>query len=163
MRGPDIDPPRDPIHDRESDRELNCCAPEPVSGGQAGDLPPVSEDISLEELTAQLEYDPDECERAFEGLQAVDEPVREQIVEQLAKISIGPGVLRLLQLLAAAGLGPTSETAARAIETHELRAHGEPMVAASLQEAAKSDAGNRDLLSRPGRIGDSTDKTGHAN
>ena len=112
MRGPDIDPPGDPIDDRESDRELNCCVPEPESRGQAGDLPLVSEDISLEELTTQLEHDPDECERAFEGLQAIDEPVREQIIEQLAKMSSGPGVLRLLQLLAAAGLGPTSEAAA---------------------------------------------------
>jgi hypothetical protein len=145
MRGPDIDPPGDPIDDRESDRELHCCVPETESRGQAGDLPLVSEDISLEELTTQLEHDPDECERAFEGLQAINEPVREQIVDQLAKISSGPGVLRLLKLLAAAGLGPTSEAAARAIEMHELRGHGEPMVAASVQEAAEGDAGNRAL------------------
>ncbi len=139
MLGPDIDPLADPIDDREGDREFDC-VPEPANSDEAGDLPALSEDFGLEELTTQLERDPGECERALEGLLAIDEPVRVQIIGQLARISSGLGVLRLLQLLAGAGLGPTSEAAARALEEREPRDHGQPMVPARVQETADVDA-----------------------
>ncbi|MBV8487709.1 MAG: hypothetical protein JO161_05475 [Planctomycetaceae bacterium] len=154
MLGPDIDPPGCPIDDRESDRKFNW-VPGPKDSVEAAERPIVSEDVSLEELTIQLENDPGECERAFEGLQAIDEPVREQIVEELAKISSGPGILRLLHLLAAAGLGPTSQAAARAVRLRELRGPDDSMAAATEPEANELNARSRALARQSSETGDS--------
>ncbi|MGB0070766.1 MAG: hypothetical protein WBQ11_22305, partial [Isosphaeraceae bacterium] len=67
--------------------------------------------VSLEELAAQLEQDPGECLRACEGLESVDVETRVSIIEGLAGISAGAGVISLLQLLAASESAETREAA----------------------------------------------------
>jgi hypothetical protein len=67
--------------------------------------------VSLEELAAQLEQDPGECRRACEGLESVDVETRVSIIEGLAGISAGAGVISLLQLLAASESAETREAA----------------------------------------------------
>ena len=68
--------------------------------------------VSLEELAAQLEQDPGECLRACEGLESVDVETRVSIIEGLAGISAGAGVISLLQLLAASESAETREACA---------------------------------------------------
>ncbi len=95
-------------------------APRPVGHEAAHELDGESEaveisagadGISLEELVAQLEHDPGECRRACEGLESVDVETRISIIQGLAGISRGTGVIRLLELLAASESAETREAA----------------------------------------------------
>ncbi|MGA2700483.1 MAG: hypothetical protein ABSH35_05235 [Isosphaeraceae bacterium] len=95
-------------------------APRPVGHEAAHELDGESEaveisagadGISLEELVAQLEHDPGECRRACEGLESVDVETRISIIQGLAGISTGTGVIRLLELLAASESAETREAA----------------------------------------------------
>jgi len=95
-------------------------APRPVGHEAAHELDGESEaveisagadGISLEELVAQLEHDPGECRRACEGLESVDVETRISIIQGLAGISTGTGVIRLLELLATSESAETREAA----------------------------------------------------
>lgn len=74
-----------------------------------------SEDISLEDLVAELEGDPGECWRAFQGLESIELVVRLQIIKGLAQFAASDGVVALLQVLAAQGDEPTREAALKAL------------------------------------------------
>ena len=78
---------------------------------QAVEISAGADGISLEELAAQLEQDPGECRRACEGLESVDVETRVSIIEGLAGISAGAGIISLLQLLAASESAETREAA----------------------------------------------------
>ncbi len=66
---------------------------------------------SLQELVAQIEQDPWECRQAYEGLESLDLETRVSVIEGLAGIRAGAGVIRLLQLLATSDSAETRETA----------------------------------------------------
>ncbi len=79
--------------------------------GEAVEISAGADGISLEELVAQLEHDPGECRRACEGLESVDLETRVSIIQGLAGISTGAGVIHLLELLAASESAETREAA----------------------------------------------------
>jgi hypothetical protein len=83
-----------------------------VEQGQADDSS-VAEDLSLEDLATQLERDPDECGRAFQGLESVEVETRLRIIAGLGRLSKGQGIARLLRLLGTSG-DPATRQAARA-------------------------------------------------
>ena len=99
--------------------------------GQAFEGSGPADPTSLEALVAQIEQDPWECRQAFEGLESLDVATRVSVIEGLAGIRPGAGVVRLLQLLA------TSENA----ETRE----------AALAVQQTLDAGERHALESSGR------------
>ena len=99
--------------------------------GQAFEGSGPADPTSLEALVAQIEQDPWECRQAFEGLESLDVATRVSVIEGLAGIRAGAGVVRLLQLLA------TSESA----ETRE----------AALAVQQTLDAGERHALESSGR------------
>ena len=78
--------------------------------------------VSLEELVAQLEQDPGECRRACEGLESVDVETRVSIIEGLAGISAGAGVIRLLQT--SGSLGERRDPGSRAGCPEDSRRQG---------------------------------------
>ena len=80
-------------------------------GSEAVEISAGTNGVSLEELAAQLEQDTGECRRACEGLESVDVETRVSIIEGLAGISAGAGVISLLQLLAASESAETREAA----------------------------------------------------
>ncbi len=89
--------------------------------------------ISLEELVADLESDPGECRRACEGLESVDVETRVSIIQGLAGISTGAGVIRLLELLAASASAETRDAALaglRKLDGGEDRVRGDSSVEA---------------------------------
>jgi hypothetical protein len=57
----------------------------------------------LDEIIDRLEQDPGECWPAFEGLSALDEEARTQVIEALARHRERPGVRELFRLLRATG------------------------------------------------------------
>ena len=88
----------------EAADELDC-------ENEAVEISAEANGVSLEELAAQLEQDPGECRRACEGLESVDVETRVSIIEGLAGISAGAGIMSLLQLLAASESAETREAA----------------------------------------------------
>jgi len=84
---------------------------DPTGESEAIGLSAGAEDVSLEEVAAQLERDPGECWRACEGLESVEVETRVRIIQGLAGISGGAGVASLLQLLAASPNAETREAA----------------------------------------------------
>src|SRR4051794_23765226 len=62
--------------------------------------PPGSgDDLSLEALAAELKEDPQECLRAFQGLESLDVETRPGIIEGLSRLATDQGVIGLLRLL----------------------------------------------------------------
>jgi hypothetical protein len=103
MHGPVADE-RDPFSsDRDAFEDL-------TTADEAGNSPGAA-DLSLEELADQLERDPDECLRAFEGLETLEQETRLTIIEGLREVPQGPGVVNLLRLLAGSDDGATRESA----------------------------------------------------
>ena len=91
---------------------VGCETANELDGGrEAVEISAGANGVSLEELAAQLEQDPGECRRACEGLESVDVETRVSIIEGLAGISAGAGVISLLQLLAASESAATREAA----------------------------------------------------
>ena len=90
--------------------------------------------VSLEELVARLEQDPGECWRACEGLESVDLESRVTIIEGLAGISSGAGVIRLLRLLAAS---ENPETRKAALDVQQILEGKEESVLIDSRTAAE--------------------------
>jgi hypothetical protein len=76
--------------------------------------PGSGEDLSLESLAAELTEDPQECWRAFQGLESLDHETRLRIISGLSQLASGPGVIGLLSLLADSADEATGQ-AARAV------------------------------------------------
>jgi hypothetical protein len=74
---------------------------------------------SLEELAHQLERDPEECFRAFEGLESIDSAARVRIIQGLGQMPGGPGVASLLRLLIGSDDAATREAARLALTEAE--------------------------------------------
>jgi hypothetical protein len=72
------------------------------------------EDFSLEALAADLKEDPQECWRAFQGLESIDVEARLRIIDGLGRVSTGPGVVGLLRLLGDS-TDPVTRQAAQAV------------------------------------------------
>jgi hypothetical protein len=69
------------------------------------------EDDPIGQLVEQIEDDADGLWLALQGLGAVEPEIRAQIVEGLADVPLGPGVVEFLRLLAYAQDGPTRAAA----------------------------------------------------
>jgi hypothetical protein len=83
--------------------------------GSNEQVPPFSgDDFSLEALAAVLQQDPQECWRAFQGLESVDVETRLKIVTGLSRLATDQGVIRLLRLLGDSADDATRQ-AARAV------------------------------------------------
>lgn len=95
-----------------SDRDAREHPPGEV---EAGGLPG-TEDSSLEALVACLEADPEEYQRALEGLEALETATRLRIIEGLRGVPPGPGVVNLLRLLSDSDDESTREFAREALE-----------------------------------------------
>ncbi|HMF37400.1 MAG TPA: hypothetical protein VKF17_12200 [Isosphaeraceae bacterium] len=126
--GSDNPAPRPGGHEAADELDGESAAVE-ISAGADG--------ISLEELAAQLEEDPGECRRACEGLEAVDVETRVSIIQGLAGIPAGAGVISLIQLLAASESAETRE-AALAVQKI-LDGRGDGVLRASSVEAEPGD------------------------
>jgi hypothetical protein len=72
--------------------------------------------LSLDDLAAQLERDPDECQGAFEGLESLESETRLRIIRWLRDVPAGPGVVNLLRLLAGSVEEETRRMARRVLD-----------------------------------------------
>jgi hypothetical protein len=106
-------------------------------GSPADQAPPgdpadvITEKSWLDEITDQLERDPDECWQAFEGLATVEADLRLSIIEELSSFGDRPGARALLCLLSTA-LDPATRAAARsALERMDGLAGEPPRLAAA--------------------------------
>ena len=83
--------------------------------GSNEQMPPGSgDDLSLEALAAELKEDPQECWRAFQGLESVDVETRLRIITGLSRLATDQGVIGLLRLLGDSADAATRQ-AARAV------------------------------------------------
>ena len=83
--------------------------------GSNEQTPPGSDDdLSLEGLAAELQKDPEECWRAFQGLESVDVETRLRIIAGLSRLATNQGVIGLLRLLSDSTDAATRQ-AARAV------------------------------------------------
>jgi hypothetical protein len=117
---------------------------DPTGESEAIGLSAGAEDVSLEELAAQLERDPGECWRACEGLESVEVETRVRIIQGLAGISGGAGVASLLQLLAASR-NPETREAALAVLTVLEGMQGSALRASRAGAQARDDPGALDV------------------
>jgi hypothetical protein len=76
---------------------------------------PGAEDLSLEELAALLEQDPEECWRALQGLESVEVESRLRIIEELGRFTERQGLASLLRLLTSSRDPETREAALAAL------------------------------------------------
>ncbi len=100
-----------------------------------------AEDISLVALAAELERDPGECWRAFQGLESIELEDRLRIIEGLSELAVGPGVRGLLQVLASQGDEQTRPTARKVMERWD-RGHlssSRPAIAEAMGERAQEE------------------------
>lgn len=119
--------------------------PEPVEGATAA----VQADVPFLELLADdLERDPGECWRAFQGLQALDEESRLRIIEGLAELSPGPGIAGLLELTAGQPETPEGEAARRVIERWNEVHPGSIASAWASRVVPRATPAGQELLSR---------------
>jgi hypothetical protein len=87
----------------------------PLGGSEVVETATDTEANSLETLVGDLGRDPEECRRAFLGLQSLDVDARLSIIEGLTELSFGTGVRCLLELLSAESDPTTSQAALSAI------------------------------------------------
>jgi hypothetical protein len=84
----------------------------------------LDEDVTLAQLTEQLEGDRDAIALALDGLSAIEPEVRDAIVAGLARAPLGPGVLEFVRLLAFAHDPATRSAALDVLATHPASAPG---------------------------------------
>ena len=89
---------------------------ERVPGRDGLEPEPWADPPSLEALIGEIDHDPGESWRAFKGLESVDVETRLKIIEGLAELDPGPGVMGLLDLLASEGDDLTRQAATIARE-----------------------------------------------
>jgi hypothetical protein len=79
---------------------------------------PDSDALSLELLAARLESDPEECRKAFEGLEAIERETRLEIIAGLGRLGPESGILSLLSHLCDSGDPATRAAAVAALSQY---------------------------------------------
>jgi hypothetical protein len=102
---------------------------------------------SLELLVAQIEADPDDAWVALQGLGAVEPEIRAQIVAELGRQPLGPGLIAFLRILAFAHEPGTRSAALAALTAGPV---AEPLLGAAWVEIA-ADHPDPDVVARAHR------------